>query len=244
MLARLPDAAGEQWALDESPCVESDATWRTTVANTPALDRLIARQASGRRRSGASTSASASGAGAGGGVRRADSSALRHIMAASDPVNAVAGGSDWRADTALREFANRTRSVSESAVSGALQDDPLSERGEAAFREVCAALGVGLIVQGEGFRVVKLCEEKNVWLARTGAGAGAGAWDTVPWCRAPVGARAARALMADKGRACAAEPTTTSMRELRAVAESCGLPRPLPRSKQALCELIARELAA
>lgn len=159
-------------------------------------------------------------------------------MVASDPVNAVAGGCDWRAETALREFAHRTRSVSDSAISAVLSDDPLSESGEAAFREVCTALGVGLIVQAEGFKVVKLCAEKNVWLARTDASA----WDTVAWCKAPVGADTVRALMADKGRARASEHAT-SMRELRAIAESCGLPRPLPRSKQALSDLILREVA-
>ena len=225
MLARLPGASGEEWSF-ESPHVESDASWRTTVATTPALDRLIARQTSGRKRTGG-----------GGRVARPDASVLKHLMAASDPVNAVAGGTDWRAETALREFANRTRSVSDSAIAAVLSDDPLTEAGESAFREVCTALGVGLIVQTDGFKVIKLCESKNVWLERSGATA----WGTVAWCKAPVGSDSARALMADKGRARAADPAA-SMRELRAVAESCGLPRPLPRSKRSLSDLILREV--
>lgn len=227
VLSSLPDASGEEWSV-ESPCVESDASWRPAAAGTPALDRLISRQTPARRRGGRADRGA-----------RADSSALRHVMAASDPVNAVAGGSDWRAETALREFAHRTRRVSESAVAAVLSDDPLSEDGARAFEEVCAAVGVGLIVQGPegGVRVVRLCEHKNVWLRRGSAG---GAWDAVAWCKAPVGADRARALLAHKSRERAADPAAR-MSELRSIAESCGLPRPLPRSKKALADLILSE---
>lgn len=231
MLARLPGALGEAWFF-ESPLVENADSWRSSASNTPALDRLIAKHASGRKRGGHPPVSREK--------KRADSSVLRHIMAASDPVTAVTGGTDWRAEAALREFASRTGTVSDSAISAAVLDDPLSVGGEAAFREVCTAVGVGLIVQTDGFKVVKLCGEKNVWLTRSGL-SGSSHWSSVDWCKEPVSDDRARALMADKGRARAAD-ASVGIKELRSIAEACGIPRPLPRSKQALSDLILRDV--
>ena len=157
-------------------------------------------------------------------------------MAAADPVNAVAGGTDWRADVAIREFSNRTRSISNAAVAEATLDDPRTVAGEAAFREVCSAIGVGLILEDEGFRVVKLCPDKNLWLAKASEG-----WETVPWCMAPIGQDAAAGLIVDKARERATDPRS-SMRELRRIAIACGLSKPLPRAKNALCALILRDV--
>ena len=230
MLCRLPGALWEDWAFD-SPCLEGPDHWKTAPTNTPNLDRLIGKQASGRRNS-------PDNKGRGGCRRGEDHTVLRHLMVASDPINAVSGGSSWTAEKALREFASRTRSVAGGTVAEVLLDAPDTEGGQAAFSELCAALGVGLIIQAEGIRVVRVCERKNVWLERSPGGS---SWGTVPWCKAPVGATTAWSLVRHKGRQIAGDGGS-SMKELRNVARSCGIPTPLPRAKCSLADLILREV--
>lgn len=224
MLCRLPEASSEEWNF-ESPSVEGPEHWKTTLVNTPYLDRLIGNQTSGRKRGPVKKK------------RDGDNTVLRHLMVASDPINAVSGGSNWRAETALKEYVSRTRCISDQTLSELYLDNPISEKGRIAFSELCTSIGVGLIIQVEGIHIVKICDSKNIWLEQI-SGAD---WGTVPWCKAPVGASTVQSLMAHKGRELA-KKKDTSMRELRNIAQACGIPRPLPRSKQSLAEFILKEV--
>ena len=165
-------------------------------------------------------------------------------MSAGDPVNAIAGGTSWSAERALREFAGRTLSVTPGQVSKVISGaDPFCEDGAGALSDICGALGVGLIVQSAPkIRIIKICPEKNVWLERRGDGDGdgdgdGGGWQAVPWCTHPVNKASAEALIRERCRICAENPLA-GIKELREIAELSGIDRPYPRTKAALAELL------
>lgn len=155
-------------------------------------------------------------------------------MRAADPILAVSGGSDWRPDVALRALATRTRSVSASAITEVLKDDPTTDEGRAAFAEVCASIKVGLIVQESvGVSVVRICDNTNIWIQKCQYGG----WAAVPWCFSGVSAEKARWLICDYARD-RASGDDVGIAELRKLAATCGIERPYPRSKAELLDSI------
>lgn len=226
MFSLLPGCATEAWSF-ESAAIESDKIWLPTRCEAPALDKLIQGIHASRKPPRASPSSSLV-------------TILHHVVSAGDPVNAIAGGTTWSAERALREFAGRTLSITPAQVAKVISGaDPFCEDGTGALSAVCGALGVGLIVQSAPkIRVIKICPEKNVWLERRGNGNGDGdEWQAVPWCTHPVNKVSAEALIRERCRICAENPLT-GIKELREIAELTGINRPYPRTKAALAELL------
>lgn len=216
----------EPWAF-ESGAIECDAHWCVRPRGTPALDRLISglqRPRRGRARQPARAAGQ-------------EGSVLQHLMTACDPVAAVAGGTDWSPDAALRELAQRTRCVPDAVVARVTGRAPCDLVDLQAHEEVCRALGVGLVLSHphpSSITVVRIEADRNLWLQKKGGSA----WEPAPWCKGPVGEAAIRSVIRQKARELAALPETL-MADLRKAAELCGLPKPYPRTKKDLAALIA-----
>lgn len=229
MLSPLPCAKGEPWDF-ESGRIEGPTHSRAPVHNTPRLDRLLSRHSSSGRPSGKDRARR----------RWGDDTVVGHLMRAADPVQAVSGGTDWRPDVALRALASRARAVSPSVITEVLKDDPTTEEGGAAFAEVCASIGVGLVVQdggGAGILVVRICDDVNVWIQKNPEGG----WSAVPWCTAGVNAKTARELVSERVRERASRGDV-GIAELRRLAATCGIDKPYPRAKEALSHMILDSL--
>lgn len=192
------------------------------------LDRLIQ---SVQRRKPEPASASASGSGS-------VATIVHHLMSACDPVDAIAGGTNWRAERALREFAARTMSIQAAQVSKVVSGaDPFTEDGAGAYSDVCSGLGVGLVLcrGNASIRVIKICPEKNVWLEK----ASDGSWSASTIARNPVNREATEAFIRTRCRTAAQNPSL-GIKQLRELAEQAGIEKPYPRSKAGIAELLLK----
>nr|WRJ69582.1 hypothetical protein TetV2_00133 [Oceanusvirus sp.] len=227
MWARLEGAATEAWHFD-SPEIESPDIWKPMGhRRTPLLDRLIASHApvrSAQKRPNAASSAP-----------RTDTVAA-HLLLASDPVNAVLGGSQWCADSALRELSRRNSCLEERVRLDIGLDDPSSAPDS--FRELCEAVDVGLVVSDvDGFQVVCLRDRRNLWLEKTPGG-----WSAAPWCRSPVARDVITTRTREKALQLVSADRASGIKTLRRCAETVGLSRPFPRTKEELRKAIQGHL--
>lgn len=199
----------------ESDAIENKGSWIETNNDTPKISKLLSRQSSKGRRVNSS---------------KKKRGVLYHLMLASDPVNAVAGGSNWSEISALREIASRTRKITLVAVAEAAKDDPLSTTGKQSFSDICAVLEVGLVIDHGGLHIVKTCEAKNVILTFKN-----GIWEPVEWCKDPVSESLLPSLLKKR---CLelANDASTPMQILRTCAAF--LQTPCARSKKDLAEIV------
>ena len=215
----IPGCRTEPWVFD-SPAIENPRSWGRAPRSAPALDRLIASVSSGGRREPARA--------------RRDDTIAHHVMSASDPVDAISGGSAWRAERALGEFAKRMSLPSAQVAKVVSGADPFLDEASAAYSDVCGALGVGLVVQnGSEIRVIRICPDKNVWLQRGESGG----WSAADRCKNSVGRGEIEAMIRERCASAAKNPGS-SIKELRHYADHLGIPRPHPRTKSALANVL------
>jgi hypothetical protein len=159
-----------------------------------------------------------------------------HLLLASDPINAVLGGSQWCADSALRELSRRSSCLDERVRREITKDDPAADT--ASFGELCDAFDVGLVFgDGDGFEVVCLRDRCNLWLERAPGG-----WTHASWCRSPVARNIIERHIRE--RACEIASSRSGIKTLRRCAETVGLSRPFPRTKNELGRTILEHLEA
>ncbi|AUF82157.1 hypothetical protein TetV_065 [Tetraselmis virus 1] len=217
----------ESWSFD-SVVIESLDRWKCTknVFSTPRLDALIRSHCAPVKKHRNINNNKES--------HRVDT-VVQHLFMTSDPVNAVMGGSKWSPENALRELSRTNGRMDESVRLQLLQDNPVDK--SSCFVDLCECLDVGLVVQeSSGFNVICIRPDKNIWIEKNAVG-----WVHVPWCKNPVNQESLQKLInksaLDICRNC------TSIKILRHCADSIGLPRPYPRSKEGLSEAIQGHLA-
>lgn len=227
MFSLVPGCTTEAWGF-ESPSIECARSWCPVRRDAADLDRLI--QSAQRRKPEMTASASASASASG-------TTIAHHVMSACDPVDAIAGGTNWKAERALRQFAARTMSIQAAQVSKVVSGaDPFTEEGAGAYSDVCAGLGVGLILcrGNASIRVIKICPEKNVWLEKAADG-----WSLATFARYPISKEATEALIRTRSRTAAQNPSL-GIKQLRELAEQAGIEKPYPRSKAGIAELLLK----
>jgi hypothetical protein len=227
MFSLLPGCTTESWGF-ESPEIECARSWCPARREAADLDRLV--QSVQRRKTEATASATASASGS-------TATIAHHVMSACDPVDAIAGGTNWKAERALREFAARTMSIHSAQLSKVVSGaDPFTEEGAGAYSDVCAGLGVGLVLcRGNApVKVIKICPEKNVWLEKSADG-----WSPAAFARHPIGKEATEALIRARCRTAAQNPSL-GIKQLRELAEQAGIEKPYPRSKAGIAELLLK----
>lgn len=225
MFSLVPGCTTESWGF-ESPSIECARSWCPVRRDAADLDRLIQ---SVQRRKPEMTALTA-------GEDLGDS-IVHHLMSACDPVDAIAGGTDWKAERALREFAARTMAIPSAQVSRVVSGaDPLTEEGSGAYSDVCAGLGVGLILcsGNASTRVIKLCPDKNVWLDKADDG-----WSVATFARYPINREATQSLIRTRFRTAAQNPSL-GIKQLRELAEQAGIEKPYPRTKAGIAELFLK----
>lgn len=215
--ASIPEGIDtEDWSF-ESDFIDGPEIWRVSSGNrkTPRLNKLIAMHSAAKEPRKQRV------------AEPAADSVIAHMFTASDPVNAVMGGTRWSADAALKELSRKHPGIDEGSRIIILEDDPI--KNAAQFSAVSDALDVGLIIESgsEGFTVVCTKPSKNIWLERCQSG-----WKAVQWCGNPVSRQSIHELIKTRARALAS--SNNSIKSLRSCAESIGLPKPLPRTKEGI----------